>query len=360
MPSVAVVLAALAGSAPPDRAASWDPQGLQLGDPGSEADVVGVCHEVTDQVVEQADELDLLITYHPLLFRPVKRITAGSGPGGRAFRLLRQGVALGVVHTAWDMAPGGAADSLAKALGLVETSGLGAIASNPQVKLVTFVPPEAVEHVTSALFAAGAGRIGNYSACSFRSDGVGTFLPNNGARPFSGTLGSLSLEPEVRIEVLLSKELEEPVLAALRRSHPYEEPAFDLYDVRSNLGTIGRVADLSESIQLDRFVEGVSRALGDGVRWAGEPDRTIGRVAVLPGSGAGHIADAVAANADVFVTGDVSHHEAREALDLGMAIIDAGHAGSERPGISALVSVVAGIAPNIVDLTFDPSPWRAR
>jgi hypothetical protein len=264
-----------------------------------------------------------------------------------------------VVHTSWDAASGGTADALASVLGLIDVAGFGPTAPADATKLVTFVPGERVDLVTAALTAAGAGRIGNYQGCSFRAEGVGTFLPGEGAQPVVGAPGRLNREPEVRLEMLVARSVEARVVAALVATHPYEEPAFDLYPVRSNAGLIGRVGGLPVSMSLAEFANNVAGALGTNVRIVGDRDRPVRRIAVLPGSGGSHLDDAAATGADVYVTGDLSHHHARAALDHGLAVIDPGHAGSERPGVAALFAAITKMARDALDLTLNPDPWQA-
>lgn len=343
-----------------DKAASWDPAPLQLGDPGAAVNTVGVCHEVTEAVVAtvESNPVDLLVTYHPLLFKPTTRLTAGRSPAGRAYRLIRAGVALATIHTAFDAAPGGTADALAGALGLGDLRGFAPLAPAGQAKVVTFVPAAAVEAVASAMARAGAGVIGNYTGCSYRSEGMGTFLAQEGAAPVIGAVGAPSVEPETRLEMICPASKVDDVVAALAAAHPYEEPAFDVYDVRSNLGFLGRVGALADAAPFDRFVEHCGEVLGTtGLRASGSAE--VATVAVLPGSGGSFVKAAASAGADVFVTGDVFHHTMVEAADGGLAVIDPGHAPSERPGVAALRDRLAASGTEVVDLTdLDPTPWR--
>lgn len=360
MTTVAQVLAALDQIAPFAKAAGWDPVGLQLGDPAADAGRVGVCHEVTDEVVARsiAADLDLLITYHPLLFRPTRRLVAGPTVEGRAFDLVTAGVALGVVHTAFDVAAGGTADALAAALDIGDVRGFGPAWASESVKFVVYVPENAADQVAAAMFEAGAGVIGNYTSCSFRTPGTGTFLGGEGSSPSVGEVGVRSTVDEVRFETVCPAGLSDRVTAALVRAHPYEEPAFDVYDRAGDAGMIGRAGTIDPAVSLADFVQRCRDVLGAQVRAAGDQHSEIVQVAVVPGSGADFIPDA-AAHADVLVTGDVSHHRAREALDRGLAIIDAGHSPTERPGLAALYAAVSQIAPAVVDLTnIDPNPWK--
>lgn len=362
MPSTRTLLAALARLTRPDRAAAWDPVGLQFGDPDREVERIAVCHEVsgaTTRAILDAGP-DLVVAYHPLLFRPTSRLVAGPGPGGRAFRLIAAGIGLAVTHTDFDGAPGGTADSLAAALGLGSVERFGPVAGRDQVKLVTFVPEEAVVAVVEAMAAEGAGRIGNYDTCSFRTAGEGTFRAGEGADPVTGRAGGFNVEPEVRVEMLAPKSRQDPVIAALVGAHPYEEPAFDVYEVHSNHGFIGRVGERGGT--LSGLVADVRANLGDfGLRMAGDPGRPLGRVAVVPGSGSSFIDQAASAGADVIVTGDVDHHRAVAALERGIAVVDPGHAATERPGMWALVEMVGGLGVEIVDLTDEGGgPWTRR
>lgn len=357
---ISEVVEAIGRSAPWSKAAGWDPVGLQLGDGEHPASRVAVCHEVTETVVAslETEPVDLLVSYHPLLFRPIDRLVAGRSPAGRALRLLTAGIGLAVAHTNFDVAPGGTADSLATALGIEDPIGFGPAGSADSVKIVTFVPEGQVERLAAAMTVAGAGRIGNYLACSYRSQGIGSFQPESWASPQAGEVGRLNQEPETRIEMVSARSSEAAVVAALLEHHPYEEPAYDVYDRRGNDGMIGRVGRPPEGTSVRSFARMVSEVLGGDIRLSWASDE-MNLVAVVPGSGTGFIDDAVTAGARVLVTGDVRHHDARRAFDRGMTIIDPGHARTERPGVSALFRLVAEAAPDAIDMTgIDPSPWE--
>jgi putative NIF3 family GTP cyclohydrolase 1 type 2 len=174
----------------------------------------------------------------------------------------------------------------------------------------------------------------------------------------AGSAGALSHESEVRIEMNVPAARIDAVVAALVAAHPYDEAAYDVYTSRSNAGFVGRVGDLAEPATLAAFSDAVGTVLSTGVSVAGDFGRTVRRAAVVPGSGADFGRAAVAAGADVLVTGDVSHHRANEALEAGLAVIDAGHAATERPGVAKLYSFVSNMFENTIDLThIDPNPW---
>ena len=340
-----------------DKAAGWDPVGLQLGDPTAPLAKVAVCHEVTPAVVDQLlrANVDMVVTYHPLLFRPVTSIVAGNSPAGRAHSLISAGIALAVVHTAYDVLPGGTADALAAAIGVENVTGFGPVWGRDTVKVVTFAPTTAVDSVAAAMAEAGAGRIGGYSSCSFRVEGIGAFLPGVGTSPNVGITGALNRETEIRLEMICPAARLGPVVAALVHAHPYEEPAYDVIDTKSNAGFVGRRGSLAKPLSVAELAERVAAKLGGVLRVAGAG--TVSSVAVVPGSGGSFIGDAAT---DVVVTGDVSHHQARDAMAAGVAVIDPGHAATERPGVKALYAAVAEIV-HAVDMTeIDNDPWKER
>jgi len=363
-PRVSELLQKIGARAPFDKAASGDPVGLMLGDPAATVERAALCHDVTDAVVDavERERVDLLVTYHPLLFQPTRRLVAGRTPEGRALRLARAGAALAVVHTNFDVAPGGAADALADALELEDVEGFAPLDGEAVRKLVTFAPADAADALFDALVAAGAGRIGNYSHCSFRGEGVGTFRPGEGADPALGRRGELAREPEVRLECRVPPAAEAEVVRALLRAHPYEEPAFDLIERRGESRPIGRVGRVPGGETLAELAARTAEALeGPPLRLAGDPDRPLGRLAVVPGSGARFLGAARAAGADAFLSGDLTHHAVREALDLGLAVLDVGHAASERPGLKRLLSLLAAFGVELHSwLDLEPDPWLPR
>ena len=344
------------------RAAAWDKVGLQLGDPGAEVQTVGVCHEVTNEVIGQAADLDFLVTYHPLLFRPTTRLVAGSSPDGRAFRLLAQGTALYSVHTGWDAYEGGTADSLAASFGLLGVTGFGPLHEAGLVNVITYLPADNVEAVRTAMADAGGGVLGSYTNVSFETPGVGTFVPGTDAHPFRGEVGELYREPEVRLEMLTPRGRSAAVVAALLKSHPYEEPGIDVHRVVTKYGMVGRVGDLSQGVSLRTLAETAGTALGsDPVRIAGDREQIIDRVAVVPGSGSEFVTEARTEGAQVLISADFSHHNAVGATDAGLAVLDVGHARSEGPGMPPLYDWISKLGYPTRDLTgIETSPWKEQ
>jgi dinuclear metal center YbgI/SA1388 family protein len=359
--TIAQLLEALAESIPFSKGDRGDPVGLQIGDPQQAVRRVAICHEVTDAVVEaaQRERVELLIAYHPLLYAPLRALVAGPQPGGRALRLAAERIALAVVHTCFDVAEGGAAAALADAFELEDVSGFAPLRPAESVKIATFLPEKAADGVLDAVVGAGAARIGNYTHCSFRSAGEGTFFAASGTRPTTGRAGALNRELELRLEFVAPREREAEVVAALLAAHPYEEPAYDVVDRRGEAGLVGRIGRCEPGTRLGALAERAREILGTSqVRAAGDPKRELAQVAVIPGSGVEFAAAARAAGADVLITGDWTHHRTRAALDAGLAVIDPGHVPTERPGLQRLFTRVASLGRASVSLLdVDPDPW---
>jgi dinuclear metal center YbgI/SA1388 family protein len=340
------------------QAAGWDPVGLQIGDPDAAVSTIGVCHDVTARVLDAAEDadVDLLIAYHPLLFDTTRRFVAGSGPVGVAFRAARSGIGIAVVHTAFDVAPGGAADSMADVLGLDVVRSFGPMWAASSVKVTTFAPADAITDLVRAMSAAGAGQIGGYSGCSYRTSGIGSFVAGSDTTPAIGEPGSATSTPEDRLEMVAPTSRVDAVIAALVATHPYEEPAYDVVERRGDAGFVGRIGEWDGDVAA--LSAAVSTHFGGVVRVAGDAEGTVRMVAVVPGSGASLVGAAVDAGADAIVTGDVKHHDARAALARGLAVVDPGHAATERPGVAKLYAAVAAGSVDAVDLTaVDADPW---
>lgn len=355
--------------APPTWAESWDRIGLQVGDPAAAVNRVLAALEVTDAVLAEAEAAgaNLLVVHHPVIFRPLGEVRLDRPAGRRLQQLLRAGLSVYVAHTNLDVAPGGTNDLLAHLVGLVEAEVLQPAGQERLVKLVAFVPAGYEDRVRDALAAGGAGQIGNYSHCTFQSPGTGTFRPLAGAQPFRGEVGSLERADELRLETILPQRRTAAAIHALLSAHPYEEVAYDLYPLE-NPGPVrghGRIGSLSEPITLAALAERVRVTLGvSGVKVAGDPGMVIDRVAVGPGSGGSLIPLAAARGAQALVAGDIDHHDARDALEAGMAIVDPGHFASEQPVVAAMVRRVQsglaarGLAPEVAAVQargpFDP------
>jgi len=316
--------------APKHLAMPDDKIGLQLGTLRKDVSTVLVALDVTDAVVEEAirKQAELIVAHHAIIFRPLAHLQTDTPAGKLYEKLIKHDIAVYIAHTNLDVADGGINDMMAEALGLDVTGHLEDVHTDKLKKLVVFVPASHEAQVRDALFAAGAGWIGNYSHCSFNVPGTGTFLPREGTDPFIGKPGKLEFAQEVRIETIVPASAERQVIQAMLKAHPYEEVAYDLYpmDLKGRTLGLGRVGKLPAPERLDVFTERVKKALDvPVVRVVGDPAREIRKVAVLGGSGSRYVRHAIFAGADVIVTGDIDYHTAHDALAAGIAIVDPGH-----------------------------------
>ena len=354
------VLPVLDAIAPLRHAEPWDNVGLLAGDPSAEIARALLTIDCTPAVLDEAAAFgaELVVAYHPPLFEAIKSIPASSV----LHRAIRGGIALYSPHTAFDVAPGGTNDLLADVLGLGERTPLKLVPPREaQCKLVTFVPEEHVDRVAQAVFEAGAGWIGNYSACSFRSAGTGTFFGEEGASPRVGAAGALERVPEIRVETVLPLSRQEAVIAALRAAHPYEEPAFDLLRLvaRPEGAGIGRFGTLPHPASRAELIDRVKRGLGvTGVLVAGPTEGEVSRVAACAGAGRGLLSDAIAKKTELFLTGELPHHDALKAAAAGMTVVCALHSNSERRALGRmkdrLEKEAAGLAVKISEVDRDP------
>jgi dinuclear metal center YbgI/SA1388 family protein len=335
--------------APIKHAESWDNVGLLAGDPDQEITSILLTIDYTREVAEEAKKLrcDAIIAYHPPIFHPLKRLVAGS----LIFDAIRRGVAIYSPHTALDVAIGGTNDVLCDVLGLENRSPLKV--SQPKTarcKLVTFAPESAVEKVSAALFGAGAGRIGKYSSCSFRSPGTGTFFGEEGTNPAVGKSGKLELAPEVRLETIVPLHLVSAVTAALKKSHPYEEPAFDLNQLSEppdGLG-IGRAGTFATPVDRAELFQQLKAGLGlEHLLIAGPESGSVTRAAVCAGACGDLLDEAISQKAEFYVTGEMRHHDAIKASAAGLTVVCTLHSNSERLTLKVLRSRLAAELPGL-------------
>jgi dinuclear metal center YbgI/SA1388 family protein len=331
---------------PPAEAAGWDSVGLQVGDPSWPVERVLVSLDVTSAVIDEASGGEpgapptLVVAHHPLLFRPLARLTPSTASGKVALAAARAGVAVLAAHTNLDVATDGAgtSDPVMRVLGLHGAEPLTAeVRDAGEVKLVTFVPATHLDPVLGALSAAGAGVIGEYERCSFRVGGTGTFRPGRGADPFSGTRGEDNQEAEDRLEIVVPRRRVGGAVRALLSAHPYEEVAYDLYPLLAGATAgFGRVGDLPRPQALSELADRIRVELpAPHLRYAGDPRRTVTRAAAVGGAGESLVPAALGAGADVLVTGDLKHHVVLDALEQGLALIDAGHHATEAAALPA-------------------------
>ncbi|MEW6486721.1 MAG: Nif3-like dinuclear metal center hexameric protein [Thermodesulfobacteriota bacterium] len=341
------VARALEELAPPGLAEPWDRCGLQVGDPRAPVHAVLVALDPSPQALSEAlrRRAQLLVTHHPLLLEPPASLDLSTPLPRLLADFIRSDVGVYAAHTSLDRAPGGVNDALARCLGLGEVRCLGS--GETLYKLVVTIPLGYEDPVRRALAAAGAGKIGKYEGCGFGCRGMGVFVPREGARPFLGEPGKEERADETRWEVVVRRSALPGALAAVRREHPYEEPAVDVYALEGTVseGGLGRWGVLPAPRTLGEWARDVAQVLGAGsARLVGDPRAVVERVGVCGGSGTSLWPQAVAAGVQVLVTGDVKYHAALEARQAGLALLDVGHAPSERVAIDVVVAHLASWA----------------
>ena len=354
---VAQIAEAVERIAPLALAEEWDNCGLQVGDPETEANRVLVALTPLPEIFEEAEEkgADFLLFHHPLIFDPLKSIVTSTYPGGLLARAIRNDHAVYAAHTNYDAAPAGESVALARVLGLGGPlrvlSPRGALR-----KLVVFVPEESVDAVAKALAEVGAGVIGDYTECTFRTRGTGTFRGGDETNPYLGEQGRLEEVEEVRIETVVPAHTVDLAVEAATVAHPYEEMALDVYPVEGSPEGCGygRLGTLPEQLTAEELREHVSESLGFPSRLVADPERRIETVAALGGSGGSFILEAAASGAHAYVTGDLDYHDALLAESLGLTVIDAGHAATELPSLEPLALRLA----ELVDVPVEVSQVR--
>jgi len=318
-------------------AQDWDNVGLLVGDDKQDVKKILLTIDVTADVIAEARRLktDLLISYHPVIWSGLKAVTA-DGSGQVVYRLIRSGISVFSIHTALDSAVGGVNDGLAEIVGIEDSRPLGDYVANPEgenYKLVVFVPAKSAAKVANAVFAAGAGAIGNYSNCGFSTDGVGSFLPLEGSVPAVGKRGRLEKVDEVRFETIVPTGKLPGCIAAMKKAHPYEEPAFDcfrLYNPQGKFG-LGRIGKLARPTELGRIIERIKKKTGARTfGLVGRQKRLIRTAAVCAGYCGKIINSVIAAGADLYLTGELKHHQALAAKEAGLTCICLSHTVSER------------------------------
>ncbi|WP_077621483.1 Nif3-like dinuclear metal center hexameric protein [Sediminibacillus massiliensis] len=315
---------------PKELAYDWDNVGLQIGNYENQVKRLMVTLDVLENVVDEAveNDVDMIIAHHPLLFKSVKQIDMTSPKGRTIEKIIKNDITVYAAHTNLDMAFGGVSDILAQKLGLNDTKVLVKSHSEMLYKFVVYVPEDHAGKVRDEVGNTGAGHIGNYSHCFFSTSGEGSFLPLEGTNPYIGAQGEVAKVKEVKLETIVRESQLKIAIDAMKRVHPYEEPAFDLFPLNNNGITfgVGRVGELPESLSLRTLCERVKQRLNiPGLRVAGNLDAEVKKIALLGGSGEDFIGHAHKSGADVYITGDLTFHETQDAWQMGLNLIDPGH-----------------------------------
>ena len=349
-------------------AQDWDNVGLLIGDPQKNVKKILLTIDVTREVLAEAkkQKAELIIAYHPLIWDALKKITA-DGPTGVVFDLIRSGIAVFSIHTALDVLTGGVNDGLAEIVGIKDAKPIGDYVSDPagdNYKLVVFVPVESLAKVSNFIFAAGAGAIGNYSNCGFAAEGTGTFLPLAGAKPAIGQKNRLEKVNEMRFETLVPAAKLEAVVAAMKNAHPYEMPAFDIIKLhdQSKFG-LGRIGELERPLSIAEIIKRLKKTTGaKAVGLVGDNKKLVKTAAVCAGTCGKMINLVIAEQADLYLTGELKHHQALAAQQAGLTCICLSHTVSERFILKKLAkqlqNALKGTIIRISSQDKDPFVWK--
>lgn len=327
---------------------SYDNAGWQVGDGDSATTGVILCTDVRESIVDEAiaSGANLIISHHPLIFHGLKKLIGRTDVERIVLKAIRHGINIYSAHTNLDNARGGVSYKMAEKLGISQVEVLDA-QQGTLCKVVVYVPQQHAAQVENALWDAGAGQLGDYDRCSYRVQGEGRFRACPGAHPYVGEQGADHVEQEVRVEVLVHKARTGAVIAAMLAAHPYEEPAFDVIPLQnadrySGSGVVGNV----EPIEAEAFLQRLKASFGaTTIKYSGELNRTIRRVALCGGSGAFLVQKAISSGADIYVTGDMKYHEF-QGNEQRIILADIGHYESEQFTKEIFADIIATLNPD--------------
>ena len=358
---------ALEAIAPTWLAADWDNAGLLVGDIGADVKKIMLCIDATGDVLAEAARAgaEMLMAYHPVIFKPISRVTASESPV--VYDAVRRGIAIYSMHTALDAAVGGTSDVLADLLGLDKPVPLEPSVREDHCKLVVFVPPDDLPNVAHAAFYAGAGQMGNYYDCAFFCHGLGSFCGSDQTNPTIGVPGRHEVTEELRLEMVAPKSRAPAICAAVRAAHSYEEPAIDVYPMQEMPpgAGMGRFGALARPVLLQTLINRIKRQTGlKKVLVANgrgkKANEKITAAGCCAGSAGAMFRTAAAMGAQVYLTGEMRHHDALAAAECGMTVICLGHSNSERIALTRLADQIRKAAPklNVVISKKDRDPFE--
>jgi dinuclear metal center YbgI/SA1388 family protein len=331
--TISEIISYLESVAPPAYQESYDNAGLIIGDPASTITSALIALDVTESVIDEAIETgcELIIAHHPILFRGIKKLNGSTYVERCVIKAIKNDIAIYAAHTNLDSITGGVNSKICEKIGLTNLTILSPV-KGQLLKLVTFIPENHLEKVRDALFDAGAGMIGKYDKCSFNSGGTGTFRGGDETNPYVGEPGEFHLEKESRFETILPKHLKNKIVAALLKSHPYEEVAYDIYPLENSFQQVG-AGMVGELPGAENEIDFLARLLDifgcKTIRHTYLLGKPVKKVAVCGGSGTFLLPAAIAAGVDIFVTADMKYHDFFDAEEK-IVVADIGHYESEQ------------------------------
>lgn len=340
---ISEITSAIEQAAPLHYQESYDNSGLITGFGNDETSAVLVCLDVTEEVIDEALSLgcNLVISHHPPVFRELKKFSGNTLTEKIIRKAIKNDIALYAAHTNLDNSLHGVNQIICEKLGIENPVILQPVQGSLK-KLVTFVPTAQADQVRSAIFEAGAGVIGNYDCCSYNLEGKGSFRAHTGASPFVGSIGQFHLEEEIRIETIIPVHLQNQVVSAMLKAHPYEEVAYDIYplDNRNPGFGSGMIGHLQEPSGLMEYLQHIKTVFNASVIRYSPSHRThVQKIAVCGGSGGFLLKTAIAAGADLFITGETGYHTFME-TGGNTVLADAGHFETEQFTIELIKRII--------------------
>jgi dinuclear metal center YbgI/SA1388 family protein len=312
---------------------TYDNSGLCTGNAEHEIKAVLITIDITPEVVEEAiqKKCNLIIAHHPLIFKGLKKITGDNYIEKSIINAIKNDIAIFTAHTNIDLIYKGVSNKICEKLELKNRK----ILVPKQLylnKIITFVPQEHAPYVRNAMFSAGAGHIGEYSACSYNINGKGSFKAEKDAKPFVGETGKIHFEDETRIEMIFPDHLQNKIIKEMISAHPYEEVAYDIIKLQNSWDKagLGMYGDLEKEISETDFFDRIKDIFNVKIiKHSDFLNKNIKRVAVCGGSGAGFIQNAINCGADIYITGDIKYHDFFTA-EKKILLADIGHYESEQ------------------------------
>lgn len=349
---------------PLNLAYDWDNVGLLVGDFEMNVEKVLVVLEANEKVINEAieNDIDLIITHHPFIFKKMNKINTMDLKGRLIHKLIKNDIALYSMHTNFDIAYDGLNDYFMNLMGFEDSKILEVTNTEVLYKLAVYVPYTHADKVKNALANAGAGHIGDYSHCSFSSEGIGCFKPLENTNPYIGSIGEIELVKEVKIETIVTQKVLGGVISSMIKAHPYEEVAYDIFKLenKGKSSGLGRISSLKNMMTLEELCNHIKGKLNmEHIRVIGNLEDNIAKVAVVTGSGADMFKKAKKMGADVLITGDMKYHDAQDAIDINMNVIDCGHFDTEdifKDAISIYLKEIDGL--EIIKSNINLNPFK--
>jgi len=316
---------------------SYDNSGIQFADLNDPIVKILLSLDVTQKILNEAIEnkANIILAHHPLLFYPLKQITKQKNP--LLYQAITHKINLVAFHTNFDLAEKGLNDYVGNLLGIKKFAPLKS-SSEKVFKFAVYVPIQYAERVKENIFKTGAGGIGKYSETSFNILGKGTFRPSEGTSPFIGKIGKREGVQEIKIETVVPERYLTSVIQAMKNGHPYEEPAYDIYELKTNLsygiGMYGKINQEKEIVEFSREVKNILHT--SYVRLIKSNNQKIKKIALCTGAGSSLLEQVSNLDIDLYITGDITYHNALRAKELGLNILEVEHFDTEKFFIEAL------------------------